>query len=86
MQQPIPRLTSVMGVARALLTTVGVEETVLVLIEEFGWDVTFQALLLLRGDGADEAFGRAWEHLVTGPVREELRDVRWRTATWLTDL
>lgn len=59
-----PRLTSVMGVARALLLTVATREAVTVLIEEFGWDLAFQALSLLRGDGSDIAFGLAWEHLL----------------------
>jgi hypothetical protein len=67
-----PRLTSVMGVARALLTTVDERETVEVLIAEFGWDVTFQALALLRGDAAARAFGMAWEHLVLDGVDREL--------------
>lgn len=69
-----PRLTSVMGVARALLVTVDERETVDVLIAEFGWDVTFQALALLRGDEAARAFGFAWEHLVVDDLGSELRD------------
>lgn len=68
-----PRLTSVMGVARALLATVDEPETVEVLIAEFGWDVTFQALALLRGEAASRAFGLAWEHLVIDDVDRELR-------------
>lgn len=67
-----PRLTSVMGVARALLATVDVTETVEVLIAEFGWDVSFQALALLRGDEATRAFGLAWEHLVTDELATDL--------------
>jgi hypothetical protein len=70
-----PRLTSVMGVARALLATVDEQESVEVLIAEFGWDVAFQALSLLRGDAAARAFGLAWEHLVTSGVSQELRDI-----------
>lgn len=68
-----PRLTSVMGVARALLTTVDEPEAVEVLIAEFGWDVTFQALALLRGESAARAFGLAWEHLVLEDVHRQLR-------------
>lgn len=60
----VPRLTAVMGVARALVSTVGVEDGVDVLIEEFGWDVTFQALALLRGPEAERAFGLVWERLL----------------------
>lgn len=71
-----PRLTSVMGVARALLATVDPREGVEVLIAEFGWDMTFQALVLLTGDEALEGLGHAWEHLLTGPIEHELREVR----------
>lgn len=71
-----PRLTSVMGVARALLVTVEERETVDVLVAEFGWDVTFQALALLRGEEAARAFGLAWEHLVLEGLDEELRELR----------
>lgn len=72
MDDTTPRLTSVMGVARALLATVDARETAAVLIVEFGWDVSFQALALLRGEGASEAFGCAWEHLMIEPLAREL--------------
>lgn len=72
MDDSTPRLTSVMGVARALLATVGVREAVAVLVVEYGWDVAFQALSLLRGEAAAEAFGVAWEHLVTDPLEREM--------------
>lgn len=71
-----PRLTSVMGVARALLVTVDERETVDVLVAEFGWDVTFQALALLRGEEASRAFGMAWEHLVFAGLDDEFRELR----------
>ncbi len=73
MDRPAPRLTSVMGVARALLSTVTADETVEILVAEFGWDQTFQALALLRGDDAARAFAVTWEHLLTGPVSDALR-------------
>lgn len=73
MERPAPRLTSVMGVARALLSTVAAGETVEILVAEFGWDQSFQALALLRGEEAAVAFGIAWEHLLAGPMAEELR-------------
>jgi len=72
-----PRLTSVMGVARALLSTVGVNDAVEVLVLEFGWDLAFQSLALLQGDDAEAAFGRAWTHLLTAPFEAELRNVTW---------
>lgn len=70
-----PRLTSVMGVARALLATIDERESVEVLISEFGWDVSFQALALLRGEEAGRAFGIAWEQLVTDRLQHEFRDL-----------
>lgn len=85
MDRPAPRITSVMGVARALLATVSAYESVEVLIAEFGWDMTFQALALLRGDGADEAFGLAWEHLLTEPVSQDMGELRWQIKTWQSD-
>lgn len=66
------RLTSVMGVARALLATFDAREAVEVLIIEFGWDVSFQALLLLRGDDASRALLLTLERLLTDPVAHEL--------------
>jgi hypothetical protein len=59
-----PRLTTVMGVSRAVIATVGPADAARVLIDEFGWDVTFQALALLRGDDARAAFGATWSALV----------------------
>lgn len=64
-----PRVTSVMGVARALLATIDLEDAVDVLVSEFGWDVTFQALSRLRGRDAERAFAVVWEQLLTGPIR-----------------
>jgi hypothetical protein len=59
-----PRLTTVMGVGRAVLAAVGPGAGARVLADEFGWDATFQALAVLRGDAAREAFGVAWSALV----------------------
>lgn len=67
------RLTSVMGVARALLATVSTEDAVDILVGEFGWDATFQACALLRGDRATDAFAICWQQLVTEPIALELR-------------
>jgi hypothetical protein len=74
MDRPL-RLTSVMGVARALLSTVSIADAVEILVAEFGWDATFQACALLRGAEADEAFATSWLLLLTGPLTEELRHV-----------
>lgn len=65
------RLTTVMGVARAVLTTVGAHAAVAALIDEYGWDRTFQALALLRGDDAGDAFGLAWQALLLDPVEDD---------------
>ena len=75
-----PRVTSIMGVARALLSTVDERETVEVLVAEFGWDLTFQALALLRGEHAEKAFALAWEHLVTADIAADLDDLPGRTG------
>lgn len=69
------RLTSVMGVARALLATVSTADAVEILVGEFGWDATFQACALLRGDDASDAFALCWQQLVTDPIAVELRTV-----------
>lgn len=67
------RITSVMGVTRALLATVGVDEAVHVLTAEFGWDATFQALSLMRGEDAEQAFALTWQQLLTDPFERDLR-------------
>lgn len=69
--EPI-RLSSVMGVARALLGTFDAHEAVEVLVIEFGWDVTFQALLLLRGDDAERALLLTLERLLTDELASDL--------------
>lgn len=69
------RLTSVMGVARALLATISTADAVEILVGEFGWDATFQACALLRGADAEDAFALCWQHLVTEPIAVELRHV-----------
>ena len=66
------RLTSVMGVARALLATVSTEDAVEVLVGEFGWDAAFQACALLRGDDAADALAVCWLRLLTDPIASEL--------------
>lgn len=71
------RLTTVMAVARAVLATVDPREAVDVLIAEFGWDATFQACVLLRGDAAAQAFACAWSHLLTEPIEREMGPVDW---------
>lgn len=72
MDHPAPRLTAVLGVARAMLDTLSMEDAVEVLVAEFGWDVAFQTLALLRGAKANRAFAIAWERLLVEPLRREL--------------
>ena len=77
------RLTSVMGVARALLATISIEDAVDILIGEFGWDATFQACSLLRGEDAADAFAACWVRLLTEPIASELRHgPRLSTEFW----
>ena len=80
--EPI-RLSSVMGVARALLGTFDAHEAVEVLVIEFGWDVAFQALLLLRGEDAERALLLTLERLLTEDLAEDLQgfDALGRRAT-----
>lgn len=58
-----PRLSSIAGVARALIATVGVEEGVAILTAQFGWDVTFAAIARLEGPEAGHALWLAVESL-----------------------
>lgn len=67
-----PRLTTVLGVARGVLLAVGPRVAVPALVAEYGWDVTFQALALLRNDDAREAFGLTWSLLLLEPLADEL--------------
>lgn len=67
-----PRLTAVMGVAHALLATLTPGEAAEVLLAEFGWDVSFQVLLLLPGQEARRAGGLVWESLLLDPLEREL--------------
>lgn len=61
--QPIPRLTSITGVSRALLTIVGVDEAMTLLIAQFGWDVAFNAVAHIEGTEGAAALWRAVEML-----------------------
>lgn len=72
MERPAPRITAVLGVTRAMISTLGAEDAVTVLVAEFGWDATFQALAMLRGDEARHAFGVCWEQLILAPFQREL--------------
>lgn len=81
MDRPSPRLTSVMGVARALLGALTPPEAAEVLEAEFGWDASFRALSLLRGPEAAAAFGASWERLLTHRLALELRDLEAGVAS-----
>lgn len=63
-----PRLTSIAGVARALIGTVGVEEATGILIAQFGWDVTFSALAHIENTDACAALWVALEQLVSDDI------------------
>lgn len=70
--RPAPRLTAVLGVTRAMIATLGAKDAVSVLLAEFGWDATFQALSMLRGEEASEAFGLVWQQLLFEPLQSDL--------------
>lgn len=61
--EPIPRLTSITGVSRALLTIVGTDEAMAILIAQFGWDVAFSAVARIEGPQGAAALWRAVETL-----------------------
>lgn len=58
-----PRMTSIAGVSRAMIAAVGVDDTVAILVEQFGWDVAFTVLAELDGPDAGAAMWRAAEML-----------------------
>ncbi len=72
MDGPAPRLVALLGVARAMLSTLGPRDALSMLLAEFGWDATLQLLALLRGDEAAAAFGMCWEQLLLGPLARDL--------------
>ncbi|MEX2620620.1 MAG: hypothetical protein WD250_10405 [Egibacteraceae bacterium] len=59
-----PRLTSITGVSRALITTLGVDDAVGVLVRQFGWDLAFSALARIDGAAGASGMWRAVEGLV----------------------
>lgn len=59
-----PRLSSISGVARALIATVGVDDAVTILTSQFGWDTAFVALARLEVPEASTALWKATERLV----------------------
>ena len=63
-RQPQPRLSSISGVARALIATVGVDDAVTILTTQFGWDTAFSALARLEVPEAATAMWRATEQLL----------------------
>ena len=70
-RQPQPRLSSISGVARALIATVGVDDAVMILTSQFGWDVAFIALARLEVPEAATALYRAAEQLLLDDVSRE---------------
>ena len=70
-RQPQPRLSSISGVARALIATVGVDDAVMILTSQFGWDVAFIALARLEVPEASIALYRAAEQLLLDDVSRE---------------
>jgi hypothetical protein len=64
-------VTTLMGVARLVLISVGAPTAVRTLLDEYGWDRTFQALALLRGEEAATAFGLVWQTLLLDVVTDD---------------
>lgn len=63
-----PRLSSISGVARALIATVGVNDAVMILTTQFGWDTAFVALARLDAPEASAAMWKATEQLLGDEV------------------
>ena len=59
-----PRLSSISGVARALIATIGVDDAVTILTTQFGWDTAFIALARLEVPEATTAMWKAAEQLL----------------------
>lgn len=59
-----PRLSSISGVARALIATIGVDDAVTILTSQFGWDTAFIALARLDVPEASTAMWKATEQLL----------------------
>lgn len=59
-----PRLSSISGVARALIATIGVDDAVMILTTQFGWDTAFVALARLEVPEASTAMWKATEQLL----------------------
>lgn len=74
--EPAPRLTSIAGVARALIATVGVDDAVGILISQFGWDVAFSALSRLDCPEASVALWRSVELLMVDIDEPDTDSVR----------
>ena len=65
MERPLqPRLSSISGVARALIATIGVDDAVTILTTQFGWDTAFIALARLEVPEASTALWKATEQLL----------------------
>lgn len=64
-RQRQPRMSSISGVARALIATVGVDDAVTILTTQFGWDTAFLALARLEGPEASVALWTATAQLLS---------------------
>lgn len=61
-----PRLSSITGVSRALISTVGVEDAVGILISQFGWDTAFNAIAAIEGVDGEQGLWQALSVLTAG--------------------
>lgn len=59
-----PRLSSITGVSRALISTLGVEDAISILISQFGWDTAFNAVARIEGEDGEEGLWQALHVLV----------------------
>lgn len=67
--QRTPRPSSIAGVARALLVTMGTTDAADILVTQFGWDGAVHALASLEGDEARVVLAQVVARLLTDAVR-----------------
>ncbi len=61
MDHTTPRLSSITGVGRALIVTLGIEQAISVMVTQFGWDATVQAVAAIEGPEGGRALMLAVE-------------------------
>jgi hypothetical protein len=61
-----------MGVARALIAILEDQDVIRILVAEYGWDASFLAMAMMKGEDAQRVFGRLWEELLAEHMRNQV--------------